>query len=224
MSITLAELRTAVRQRADIEESLHIADSELTSYINSSIAELYDLLVSCYGDDYYASSYDFNTVTGQTSYALPATFYKARGVDINIGGRWCSVDRFNWNERNLNTDFGWDWLGTPNVRYRIMGNNLVFSSPATGAFSVKLWFVPLAAKLSADGDTFDDINQYAEYVITDGAIKCMQKEESDVSVLAAQKGALIARIQAMASNRDSEKPDSITDIYEKNYKYWYWWR
>ena len=50
-----------------------------------------------------------------------------------------------------------------------------------------------------------------EYVITDAAIKMMQKEESDTSVLQLQKAALIRRIEAAAENRSllDEFPDDI---------------
>ena len=49
MSITLAELRTQARNRADMESSEFVTDTELTDYINSSIAELHDILIQSYG-------------------------------------------------------------------------------------------------------------------------------------------------------------------------------
>jgi phenylpyruvate tautomerase PptA (4-oxalocrotonate tautomerase family) len=41
----------------------------------------------------------------------------------------------------------------------------------------------------------------------------LNKEETDVGVLAAQKAALVARITAMAQNRDANEPESVTDVY-----------
>jgi hypothetical protein len=60
--------------------------------------------------------------------------------------------------------------------------------------------------------TSTSISGWLEYVITDVAIKILQKEESDVSVLMAQKMALKQRIQEAASNRDAGRPDSISDV------------
>lgn len=50
-----------------------------------------------------------------------------------------------------------------------------------------------------------------EYVVVDAAIKMMQKEESDVGVLMAQKQALIARYQRNYQNRDPGQPRTATD-------------
>lgn len=226
MSITLAQLRTATRQRADMENSNFVSDSELNSYINSSIAELHDLLISCYGSDYFVSSATFTTTGGTDSYSISSnvstSFYKLKGVEIKLADQWYTLQPFNWNERNRNTDGTWGLLSGPNVRYRMVGGQLVFSPAPDGNTQVRVWYIPVATKLSADGDIFDDLNQYYEYVITDAAIKCMQKEESDVNVLAVQKQALVERIQAMASNRDADKPDSISDIYAENDDYWFY--
>lgn len=222
MSMTLLQLRTAARQRADMVENNFITDAELTSYINSSIAELYDLLVSCYGADYYTSSTTFTTVNGTADYALPADFYKLKGVDVQMADKYFTLQPFNWNERNRNTNLSWGLLTGPAMRYRIVADNLKLVPTPTSGYTVKLWYVPVATKLTSDSDTFSDINQYYEYVITDAAIKMLQKEESDVTVLMAQKAALTQRIQAMANNRDAEKADSISDIYAENDEYWFY--
>jgi hypothetical protein len=66
-----------------------------------------------------------------------------------------------------------------------------------------------------------DFNQYAEYVITDVAIKMLNKEESDVTVLAAQKMALKRRIEEAAQNRDAENAEYVADIYIENDDYFY---
>ncbi len=223
MTITLAQLRDQARDRADMKNSDFIEDSELTNYINSSIAELTDLLVSTYENDYNIGTQSYSTVTNQANYPLPTDFYKLRGVDVQINNdNWYSMRPFNFNERNRNQDFAWGLATGPSIRYRILGSNLYFSPAPDGIFPVRIWYTPVATKLVADSDTLNDINQYSEYVIVDAAIKMMQKEESDVSVLMAQKQALIKRIQDMASNRDSGQPESISDIYAENDDYWFW--
>jgi hypothetical protein len=49
----------------------------------------------------------------------------------------------------------------------------------------------------------------------------LQKEESDVSVLMAQKAELKQRITESAANRDADNPLTVTDIYLSNNKFWY---
>lgn len=223
MAITLAELRTQARQRADQEYSDFVTDAELTSYVNNSIAELHDILVQAYGSDYFLSEYDFLTTAGTAAYALPADFYKLQGVDVKLNGSdFFTIKKFNFNERNKYDDFGvWSVLGITAVRYRVMGSNLRFTPIPDAATEVKLWYTPVAQKLVADSDELTDYNAYSEYVIVDAAIKMMVKEESDPSVLLAQKQALKRRIEEAANNRDAGEPESVTDIYGENSDYFF---
>lgn len=223
MSITLAELRTQARQRSDMESSDFVSDSELTAYINASIAELQDILIQAYGSDYYVSTYLFNTASGVESYALPSDFYKVVGVDGKVNSNtYHNIKRFNFNERNrYNEPVFWSVIGAPSVRYRIVGSNIRLSPPPDGVTEIRLWYNPLAAKLVADGDTLNDLNQFSEYIIVDAAIKMLQKEESDVTVLFAQKQALIKRITEVANNRDANEPESVSDIYLEDDDYFF---
>lgn len=49
-----AELRAAIRQSCDMENSQFVSDAELNTRIEVSTRELYDLLVARYGDEYFA--------------------------------------------------------------------------------------------------------------------------------------------------------------------------
>lgn len=227
MSITLAELRLQARQRADMEESDFVSDSELTSYINNSIAELVDILCEAYGSEYYVTEGAESAITsGESTYALPADFYELKGVDIKLdGSNWMNVARFNFNKRNRFSEFA-TWAfgidGVTNVEYRIVGNNITFSPEPDRNATYRLWYVPLPTKLVADADTLDDLNSYSEYVIVDAAIKMMQKEESDVTVLFAQKQALEKRIRDKSQNRDAGQAPTISDVSDESTEYW--WR
>jgi hypothetical protein len=71
---------------------------------------------------------------------------------------------------------------------------------------------------NADGDVIvwsNTMTGYAgleEYLVVDAAIKMMQKEESDVSVLLAQKAALIKRYEGNYANRDAGTPKTATNV------------
>ena len=62
----------------------------------------------------------------------------------------------------------------------------------------------------------DGISGWLEYVITDAAIKMLQKEESDTSTLQFQKAALIKRVEAAGENRDAGSPATIADVQWTN--------
>lgn len=224
MAITLAKLKERCRNRADMTDSFFVDDPELTDYINSSIAELHDLLIQSYGSDYYINEITFQTVVNQPSYDLPADFYKLRAIDAKINGtRFLTLEQFNFNERNRFEDFGvWDLNGVATIRYRLLGNTVYFTPVPDRSVDVRMFYIPVAQQLVLDTDELKDFNQYAEYVITDTAIKMLAKEESDTSVFERQKAGLVQRITAAANNRDANKPATVTDIYaEDNEEYFY---
>jgi len=211
MGTTLLQLKTDVRNRADMANSLFVSDAELITYINGSIAELHDLLIG--SEDYYLVEYSVNTIANTATYALPAAFYKLRGVDIRQNsGDWQSLRPFNFNERNSSSDT----QSSNGLRYRLTGSNLMLSPAPVGVYEIKIWYTPVATKLAIDADILNDVNQYSEYVIIDAAIKCLNKEESDVSVLLATKADLRKRIENMSASRDAGQPESISDIYAEN--------
>lgn len=228
MAITLAQLKTESRQRADMENSNFITDTELTSYINNSISELHDILIQAYEADYYIKSSTFTTSNNQDSYALSSIitdndFYKLRGIDAKLNNQeWFTLQPFNFNERNKRQNFGaWKYLGMSNIRYRLTGSNVTFTPTPDSSIEVRMWYIPVAITLSLDTDELEDLNNFSEYVIVDTAIKMMQKEESDTTILMAQKAALKRRIEEAANNRDAGSGDSISDIYNENNDYLY---
>ena len=232
------DLIDRVRQRADMENNFFVSDDEVQTYINAGIAELHDILIQTYGQDYYVKSKEFTTSSGVDSYPINDStstnnigmtdFYKVRGVDCKVNGQeWFTLRPFNFNERNLYQNWGqWSVLGISNIRYRMVGSDFVFTPVPDTATSVRIWYIPTARQFSTSyptgsTETFADINGYAEYVVIDAAIKCLQKEESDVQVLLLQKQAMKKRIEESANNRDAGHPLSVTDIYDSNNRFWY---
>lgn len=206
---TLAELRTAVRERADMVASQFVTDAELNRWINSSAAELYDLLVQKYGADYFvtlpAPSYVIET-SGQV--VLPSEFYKLLGVDLKAGGEWRAVQRFAFGERNRQTE----------IRYRLRGPTLWFAPAESAAGqTVRVWYVPKPTEMTGDTMYVEGISGWEEYVVVDCAIKALAKEESDPSVFMAQKAALIQRIEAAAENRDAGLPARVADVTRRDW-------
>jgi hypothetical protein len=204
---TLLQLRTEVRNRGDFQSVRH-TDAELTRSINESIAELYDLLVSS-NKDYYLDSKDYSVVAGTDTYALPTDFYKVVGVDVQDSSRWRLMRRFNWSERNqLQESAATKW----NTRYRVMGSNLRLRPSPSWTGTIRFWYIPAPAELVNDGDTFDGIAGWEEYVITDCVIKGRVKDEDDVRDLLIAKEKLEKRIKHESHERDDGEPDRVRDV------------
>lgn len=218
MTVTLADLRSRAKQRADMENSSFIEDAEWNVMINSSVAELHDILIAAQGEDYKLESYEFTTVSGTDEYNLPDDFYKLCGVDVKLSDNtFYTIKKFNRNERNRFSQSGvWEVYGAPMMRYRLWGSKLKLTPIPDAARVVRMWYQPKSVELVNDADEFDDINAYSEYVVVDVAIKALTKEESDVQVLLLQKEALRQRLIQMSQNRDVGESESVSDIYAEN--------
>jgi hypothetical protein len=242
--MSLLELRLRAQQRADRVGSNFVVTTEWNSYINQSLMELYDLLVDAYQDLFVAkpakffsdgSTYlwplpngiltfqDGMTVTPSAPFVAPA-FHKLLGVDLginNASNAWVTVNKFNFIDRNrfVYPNSNSTIYGVFNIQYRMMGNNIEFIPTPSSGQPIRIWYIPKLQSLLLDSDvTTIGGTGWLEYVITDAAIKALQKEESDVTVLAAQKMALIKRIEESVINRDAGQPDKISDIRQNG-----WW-
>ena len=214
--LSLGQLRLLAQQRADLVGSGFVTMPEWNTYINQSAFELYDLLVTLYEDYHLAAPYTFTTDGINAQYTMPTDFYKLMGVDVGLANgqnAFITLKKFDFIQRNryVYPNITSTFLGVFNLAYRLLGNSIMFiPTPASGQF-VKVWYIPKMVQLLQDTDIIKGISGWTEYVIVDAAIKALQKEESDVTVLQAQKMALIKRIEDSAMNRDVGQPDRISD-------------
>lgn len=214
---TLLELRTQARQRADMVNSQFVSDAELTSYINASYTELYDLLIAQY-EDYHATSSNISIVAGTNTYSLPSDFYKLLGVDLVVDaqGNAVTLKPFVFAERNAYVFTPtWNMVGLAYLRYHIIDDSIRFMPVPTTTQTVKLWYVPALTKLSGDSDTVDGVSGWEEYIVVDAVIKMLQKEESDAQTFMLQKEQLKKRIEKMAANRDPGSPMRVSDTTKR---------
>lgn len=237
--MSLGELRTQCKQRADRLNSDFVTVPEWNSYINQSMYELYDLLIDIYEDYYKAPTAMFTTNGSQYIYPLPngvllfkddqgnsfkaPALYKLLGMDLGIqttNNAWVTLDKYNFIARNqyLYPNSASTIYGMFNSRYRMMGSNVELIPTPSGNQNFRFQYIPKLNMLLADNEiSTTSISGWLEYVIVDAAIKALQKEESDVSVLMAQKEALKVRINASANNRDAGRPDTISDTRSGRY-------
>lgn len=224
-TITLGELKAAVRERANMENSLFVSDAELTRYINHSCNELYGLIVLSF-EDYYMKDIEFEYTSSQLSrddgYALPADFFKERGVDYRGGaGEWLAINRSEFINRNLRSS-SFIFSGRsffPDRQYRITGDAIKIIPLGQSNGTYRMFYIPLFQNLVSDADiTSMAFSGWDEYVVVDAAIKCLQKEETDVSVLEMQKQALKQRILEEAASRDAGQPKQVQMVRNRT-----WW-
>ena len=218
---TLAQLITRVRQRADMVGSAFVSDAEIIDYVNVGMAEIHDLLVDKY-EDYYVDSDTTYTLPGSNPGTLPATFYKALGVDLDAGGVSYRMRRYTFQERNMYNSPSVVAARISDTRYSVQGNQIKFIPDPTTSGTATLHYVPEAQRFSTSESEYMDktvvnkapaiANGYEEYVVVDAAIKCLMKEESDIQTHMIYKEQLRKRLESAAGNRDAGEHSRISDV------------
>jgi hypothetical protein len=192
---TVAQIITRARRKADMENSEFIGDEEALDLFNESYTELYDLLVSSFEEYYVKDNVFVNLIAGQSTYDLPADFYKGVGVDyqLNVTGTgYLTLKPFTEAERN----------GLTGVMATIQ------------AGTVKLRYIP-APKIYTDlSEEVDGISGWETLMVTSMAISMRIKEESSTNDLELQYAKLMKRIEVLKQNRDTGMPARINDIYK----------
>lgn len=233
--MSLGALRLAAQQRADQVNSNFVTTTEWNTFINQSVLELYDLLVTTYEDYYLAPPAYFITVNNQQNYPLPdginstlytnqngqaftpAPFYKLMGVDLGIANAqpngFVSVQKFNFIDRNkfIFPNTASTIYGIYNLQYRVMGNNINFIPIPSNNQPMRLWYIPRLPELLQDTDILDGVSGWTQYVIIRAAKYALDKKELDSTTLDSELLFLKQRIEETAQNRDAGAPDRISD-------------
>lgn len=223
-AVTLLQLRTAVRDRADMVNSQFITDATFNNYINASCQQLYEKMIEAYGSDYWVQSPFTITTDGvNDQFALPTDFFKLLGTDLqisttgNAASGWVTLWRFNFAQRNQYTLPNIQSLwGRTNLKYKLVGGNIWFIPLPMAAINLRLWYAPRFTPLASDSDVFDGINGWEEWVINDSAMKAGVKEETDISGLQALQAVQEERLSHVIENRDAGSAPTTVDVNRAN--------
>ena len=210
MSATsLATLRTRVRQLGNYENSTRFTDAFLNDQINAALAELYELVADV-NEGYFDVVGSLTTTSGVDTVALPADFWRCRGIDIQdaAAALWVELRQVGLQERNRYQLSN----GVP-VAFRIAaggtrGQLVLYPTPGA-AYPLRLLYEPTRAVLSADGDSVEDYNWWSDYIVTAALLRCDEREQRPLGDRAQKLDAVRKRIVSGASRRRESEPEYL---------------
>lgn len=231
MATTLATLRTAAKQRADMENGGVVAtDAEWNSYVNFGYRDLYSMLLDLH-EDYYLASVDIPIVANQEDYQVPdgtlysgaAPFFKLKGMDRIAGSgdktpqtmfpfQWEERNRFRYYQVYLQPFF------TSLYRYRLQGSVYkLIPTPQATTDSVRLWYIPDITLLVNDTDAVVTDTLFDQYISLYAARLALSKEESDLQGINIELAEAKAMVIKTASKRRVDQPKRIA-IVQNDYE------
>lgn len=192
--VTLTDLTARTLDYADMTGSTFPVSARVTDYINDGLTHLHDILVNS-GGEYFLTTTNINVLAGTETYSLPADFYKARKVFYTSSNRRYKVEKFNLDE--------------------IDG----YKTSPIASGTVELWYIPEITRLAAGGDKVSASmplpDGWEDFIALHAAIRLLVREETDTSLLNAERQKCEARIIQMASPRDLGQEEVIGDYYER---------
>jgi len=215
-AIAFSTLRESVRARYDLptfSTATFVKTADVNSLINESLQGLAALLISCFGDDYYAATSNITASANTSTTALPTRCIKVlklwwvRGTDDIV-----PIMRGNADDTLLASYSAKSWTDYA-PRYRLLGTASIRWLPTPNAsYTVACEHVALPADLSADGDTVECGPGWEQWVINDVCAKIAIKEEKDPSVFFAERANWEQRIVAQAPERAESDALQLRDV------------
>lgn len=207
---TMQDLINQCRQRLNIENSDHVTDNELKSYMNYSLAELYEILVFA-NEQWNIKRISFTTTNSVDGYKLPEDFWRPLVIGKltdSSSGTYYPLSRINIRDES--------YYNSPRL-LNYGGASGYDIEVRDGYHYLKLVpFVNSAGQYNAvyyphfqDFNFNDEVvigqrgQKWTEYAIADVCLKVCLKDETDPSGFIMQKQAVKDRIAASASARDA---------------------
>jgi hypothetical protein len=137
-----------------------------------------------------------------------------------------TLDRFNLRERPRFTQQVGGWAYGRPAMYRLVGRSAGHVERAelapipTGVYTLRVWYIPAAATLSDDADTYDGRSGFDQWVVLEAAIDLATDEESDVRAWASERERIWAdQIEPLFRARDRAQPRRVVDV-ERSINWW----
>lgn len=228
-AVTRAYIRNRARLYADGRPGgaqAFVKDSDPTpdavsfdTLVNGAIAELYDLLVSMRGHEYYSADAALAIVSGTSQYTLPANFYQLLSVRLE----WAAQDfeelrpmavRERTRYENLST-----WGRGSAKAYRLRGTfaasaRLIEILPVPGsAVTGRVRYIPVCPLLEDDTTTFDDVNDWSKLVALKAAIEYRTIAEKPIGNLQNLYAECSARISSLADQRNANYAEQVQQVF-----------
>jgi hypothetical protein len=234
VATTLSDIITAIRQRANMEQSQFVTDAEITGMVNESLANLDAILIAQF-NDYKITSTILTASSSDGSLTLPDDFLKLRGVDAQINASdpdgYVELREYSFQHRNrkpyVAAPMGGSF-GPFSVNYRLQGMKVIIAPVALATqWPYRVWYTPKYTALAANTDTLQtymDTQYWHQYAVYDCAAGILSKQDLDPSAMIAKREEAKGIITHLsAPNRNAGEPKAVIDTRFSDGGWGYGW-
>ena len=184
-TVALSVLRSDVRFKADVGgATVRHTDAQLNRLINQSI-QMFRERISDEGSTHYLVASSGTLTEGTTSpypffvldlSALSPALVRTYGIDVTFdGGRVETLSHVPFEDR---AKYGTTQEGGRPFAWAHFRTDQVAILPApNGSYPYTVWYLPKFTDLSADGDTFDGVAGWEEWVVWDVVCQVIARDQ-----------------------------------------------
>jgi hypothetical protein len=181
---TLEVLRTDIENQADfVGATQRYTDAVTTRWINQSIQRFRER-ISLEGSTHYLVSVTKSLTSGATSpypfqvldlSAESPSLVRTFGVDITLpGGIIRTLSHTPFTER---CSYGGPSVtGIPVAWAHYQTRKIAILPPPNQTLTAVVWYLPVVTDLSADGDTFDGVSGWEDFIVWDVVVRHMTRD------------------------------------------------
>lgn len=202
------ELRTQVLSWLDDVNAGYFTSSQVNRWLNNAQYETQKQLLQA-GENYYLECVQTTLVVNQQDYVLPDDFMKLHRLELILSGSPPNQDvtplaPITLNQQDLVA------ANTGQPQYYVIKRNrlMLFPTPDTAA-SIKLFYSPRVAELSADTDVPDVPQHYHEYIAVLATIDGLLKDGRPMEAMMVKKNDYLSMLKADSEERNQDAPRSI---------------
>lgn len=242
---TLADLVTQVRRRADMENTTFVTDEEIEQYVQDAMGDLWDILIEAAGPEHFTSSLSITTTAGVAQYQLdtdiagmgvgytfePLRIYKTIALEILEEGQYRPLSPGGFYSRPdsalpFDSQHAEYFLTSSQDEGGYQKRVLNLRPTPQAAYSLRLLYIPIPMELLSVGSdmggmTFQSFTGWDEFIITDAAAKCLEKEESDSRPLLSRRANAEARIRLHAMSMNQESGGRVRNVDAERRRRWW---
>jgi hypothetical protein len=211
------EIETRILERADMVGSSFVSAAELTRLADVSFTEFYLKYVSQFEDLCVVMAGEADDTDATTTlFSLPGALIKLKGIRHTTGeflipvNNVMEIDAFTQdNYRGRPTHY---WMAGVTTPTGTPARALLLPNP-DGVYNLTVYYVPNLTLDSVEGDSSFALNlAYGcdEYVVLTAAMKLKDKEESDCSVIMAERKMLWESIEKFLTPMDESMPKQVS--------------
>jgi hypothetical protein len=217
------EIEARILQRADMVGSTFVTSAELTSVADVAFTEFYLKFVSQFEDMCVVMTPATISLTSSTTLAsVPVDFLKMKGIKIQDEyflvplSNVMETESFRMGGRRGKPTHYW-LAGNGDASFSDRPAKLMPCPLPDGNYTLDCYYVPNLTLDSAESDSAAWASMglgYGcdEYVVLTGAMKLKDKEESDCSVIMAERKMLWESIEKFLTPIDESMPKMVTQF------------